>query len=95
MKSIGSPLGTLQMPVRRFWRSRGFALDAFEPFCLHNEGVRYLFDTSPPLLTPEYDGNYIPSNRCDWWVTLVAVVYNDMYNVMYMLLSLSAFIMRG
>ena len=45
----------------------------------------------PPLLSPDYDGNYTPSNRRDWWVTLVAVVYN----VMYILLSLSAFIMRG
>ena len=55
-------------------------------------GVRYQFDTSPPpLLSPDYDGNYTPSNRRDWWVTLVAAVYN----VMYILLSLSAFIMRG
>ena len=49
----------------------------------------------PPLLSPDYDGNYTPSNRRDWWVTLVAVVYNVMHNVMYILLSLSAFIMRG
>ena len=29
----------------------------------------------PPLLSPDYDGNYTPRNRRDWWVTLVAVVY--------------------
>ena len=54
---------------------------AFEPFCLHNEGVRYQFDASPLLLTPDYDGNYIPSNRRDWWVTLVAVVYSHVVSL--------------
>jgi len=64
-------------PVAVVYKCR---VHTFEPFCIHNEGVRYQFDTSPPLLIPDYDGNYTPSNRRDWWVTLVAVVYNVMYN---------------
>ena len=39
-------------------------------------GVRYQFDTSPPpLLSPDYDGNYTPSNRRDWWVTLDLLLF--------------------
>ena len=70
-------------PVAVVYKCR---VHTFEPFCLHNEGVRYqliILIPHPPLLSPDYDGNYTPSNRRDWWVTLlipvVAIVYSRVH----------------
>ena len=38
-----------------------------------------IYDLKPPSLN--YDGNYTPSNRRDWWVTLVAVVYSHVVSL--------------
>ena len=55
-----------------------YTLLSLSAFIMRGEvSIRYL----TPLLTSDYDGNYTPSNRRDWWVTLVAVVYSHVVSL--------------